>query len=141
MKALKDENNFLLFEADNILYGKLDASEPDVDKWGMYDGEGNILLYAIDNNYSVVEFNPADKPEDYVEGKYFYINGEFILNPDWVEPPLPIEDRVTQLQEDIAIVAQSAEDSEEALCDLDEIVAQRLADIEEALCELAELLS
>ena len=147
MKALKTPDNFLLAEAFDIRFGKLDPYDIDsetgepIEKWGMYDEEGNPILYAIDNNYSVVEFDPADKPEDYEEYKYFFIDGEFVLNPDWTPAPPSPEEQLSQLQEDIVIVAQSAEDSEEALCDLDETVAQRLADIEEALCELAELLS
>ena len=96
MKALKDSNNVLLFEAPDIRFGKLDSYEPDVDKWGMYDAEGNILLYAI-GNFTVVEFDPADKPEDYESGKYFFVDGEFVLNPDWVEPLPPIEDQVRML--------------------------------------------
>lgn len=141
MKALKTTDNFLLFEAYDIRFGKLDEYEPDVEKWGMYDADGNVMLYAIDNDFTVVEFDPADKPEDYAEGKYFFIDGKFVLNPDWQEPPLPIEEQVKVNTEDIAIVATSAEESEEALCDLDESYNQRLADIEEALCELSILKS
>ena len=101
MKALKDSNNVLLFEAFDIRFGKLDEYEPDVDKWGMYDAEGNIQLYAI-GDFSVVEFDPADKPEDYEPGKYFFVNGEFVLNPDWTEPLPPIEDQVRMLAGDVA---------------------------------------
>lgn len=25
-------------------------------------------------------------PEDYADGKYLYINGEFVLNPDYIPP-------------------------------------------------------
>ena len=111
MKALKTTDNFLLFEAEDIRFGKLEpedinteTGEP-VEKWGMYDADGNIMLYAIDNDFEVVEFDPADKPEDYSEGKYFYIDGKFVLNPDWQEPPLPIEEQVQYLAGDQAQLA------------------------------------
>lgn len=112
MKALKTTDNFLLFEANDIRFGKIDEYEPEVEKWGMYDADGNVMLYAIDNDFTVVEFDPADKPEDYAEGKYFFIDGEFVPNPDWVEPPLPIEEQVAivagenaQLQADLDFIA------------------------------------
>ena len=105
IKALRDQNNFLIFEAPEIRFGKLDEYEPDQDKWGLYDENGNIMLYAIDNDFEVVEFDPADKPEDYVSGKYFFIDGEFVLNPDWQEPPLPIEEQVQYLAGDQAQLA------------------------------------
>lgn len=111
MKALKTQDNFLLFEAYEIHFGKLDpldinseTGEP-IEKWGMYNEDGEVTLYAIDNNYTVVEFDPADKPEDYAEGKYYFINGQFVPNPDWVEPPLPIEEQVQYLAGDQAQLA------------------------------------
>ena len=110
MKALKRQDNILLLEADRIEFGIWD--EPDIEKWAMFDDKGKIMLYAIDDNYSVVEFDPADKPEDYFEGKYFFIDGQFVLNPDWQEPPLPIEEQVAyiagdqaQLQADLDFIA------------------------------------
>ena len=95
MKALKTEDNILILEASRIEFGTWD--EPDVQKWALFDENGNVQMYAIDSNFTVVDFNPADKPDDYVEGKYFYINGKFVLNPDWVEPPMPLEEQVAYL--------------------------------------------
>lgn len=101
MKGLKTQDNYLLFMAHDIRYGKLDEYEPDVDKWGMYDENDHIMVYAIDNNYEVVEFDASIIPEDYVEGKYFFINGEFVLNEDWQPAPPPIEEQVQLLGEGV----------------------------------------
>ena len=128
MKALKTKENILIFEAYEIKFGKLDEYEPDVEKWGLYDEEGNIQLYAIDNEFEVVEFDPATKPEDYVEGKYFYIDGEFVLNPDWVPPLPPIEDQVKGLAEDIATVD---ENSAQIAANLDYIAMELGIDLDE----------
>ena len=103
MKALKTINNFLLFEADRIEFGIWD--EPDIEKWAMFNSDNEIILYAIDNDYTVVEFDPADKPEDYAGDNYFFIDGQFIPNPDWQEPPLPIEEQVAYLAGDQAQLA------------------------------------
>ena len=122
MKALKTKENILLFEAPRIEFGIWD--EPDVQKWAMFNEDGEVTLYAIDNEFELIEFDETKKPADYVEGKYFYIDGEFVLNPDWREPLPPIEDQVHMLAEDIAIVAQNTEDIEEALCELSELISQ-----------------
>lgn len=127
MKALKTPDNFLLAEAYDIRFGKLDPYDTDsktgepIEKWGMYNKDGEPILYAIDNNYTVVEFDPADKPEDYVEGKYFFINGQFVLNPDWVPPLPPIEDQVAELAIDIATVD---ENTAQVAADLDFIAME-----------------
>ena len=117
MKALKTKENILIFEAYEIKFGKLDEYVP-----------GNIQLYAIDNEFEVVEFDPATKPEDYVEGKYFYIDGEFVLNPDWVPPLPPIEDQVKGLAEDIATVD---ENSAQIAANLDYIAMELGIDLDE----------
>lgn len=122
MKALKTEDNILLFEAPRIEFGIYD--EPDVQKWAMFNENDEVMLYAIDNNFELIEFDETKKPEDYVEGKYFYIDGEFVLNPDWREPLPPIEEQVKMLAEDLATVAQNTEDIEEALCELSELIAE-----------------
>ena len=122
MKALKSEDNILLFEAPRIEFGIYD--EPDVQKWAMFNENDEVMLYAIDNNFELVEFDETKKPEDYVEGKYFYIDVEFVLNTDWREPLPPIEDQVKMLAEDLATVAQNTEDIEEALCELSELIAE-----------------
>ncbi len=111
MKALKDANNILVFEAPEIRFGKLDPTDIDsdtgevIEKWGMYDEDDNIMLYAIDHDFGLVEYNPIIKPEDYEQGKYFFINNEFVPNPDWQEPPLPIEEQVQYLAGDQAQLA------------------------------------
>lgn len=32
-------------------------------------------------------------PEEVIPEKYCYVNGEFVLNPDWVEPEEPEENK------------------------------------------------
>lgn len=106
MKALKTTDNFLLFISYDIQWGE-EWDEPGVPKWAMFDEEGNITLYAIDNDFTLVEFDASIIPEDYSEGKYFFIDGEFVENPDWVPPLPPIEDQVKDLANDVATVDEN----------------------------------
>lgn len=99
MKALW-KDNFIIFEANKIEFGIWD--EPDVEKWALFDANDNIMYYALNDNYEVIDFDESKKPEDYIPGKYFYIDGEFVENPDW-QPPLPsIDEQVQMLGEGVA---------------------------------------
>lgn len=141
MKGLLTVDNHMAFIAPRIERGFLDVNEPTVEKWAVYTDEGNLDYFVLDDDATLVDFDIELLPDNYTYGKYFFINGEFVLNPDWVEPPVPIEEQVSNLSESVEELAMVSAESEEALCDMDISYSQRLADIEEALCELAELLS
>lgn len=98
MIALIKDNFFVADEATKIEFGIYD--EP-FEKWALFDENGAVMYYVIDDGYAVVDYNEADKPEDYVPGKYMYIDGEFVPNPDWIEPEPSIEEKVSLNTSDI----------------------------------------
>lgn len=101
MKLLIDGTRIVTY-APHIEFGVYDES---FEKWGLFDSEDintrNVILYVIDHNYTLVE--NVELPEDYVDGKYYFENGQFILDENW-QPPLPPDaERITQLESQVAI--------------------------------------
>jgi len=94
--------------AENISYGIYENE----DKWRLADAEDNILYYMIDDGFTLVE--DVTIPSDYVDGKYFYENGEFVLNEDW-KPYVSPEERIAQLEEAVAIQEEMLTASDEAV--------------------------
>ena len=86
--------------AENISYGRYENE----DKWRLADAEDNILYYMIDSDFTLVE--NVEVPSDYVDGKYFFENGEFVLNEDW-HPYVSPEERIAQLEEQVAIMEEN----------------------------------
>lgn len=100
MKGLIDAMGFIEYKAPRIEVGFVDINEPDVEKWALYDEDNNIMFFVLKNDYySIIDFDETLKPADYEPCKYKYINGEFVLNPDWVSPPIPIKEQVELLVE------------------------------------------
>ena len=97
MQILLDGKNIYAY-APKIEFGTYD--EP-IEKWGMFDENGNILYYAIDHGFALVE--NVELPSDYADGKYFYENGGFVLNENWQPPLPPAEVRIAQLEETVAM--------------------------------------
>ena len=90
MKILVKGNTIYAI-AENISYGKYEDEE----KWRLADANDNILYYMIDYGFTLVE--DVEIPSDYEDGKYFYENGEFILNAEW-KPYVSMEDRMAELE-------------------------------------------
>lgn len=82
--------------AHKITFGIYD--EP-FEKWKLEDEEGNLMYYAIDNGYTLVE--NVEHPDDYIDGKYYYENGEFVLNEEW-QPYKSTEERIAELERQLA---------------------------------------
>ena len=103
MKILYNEVNHLIsFIAPRIEKGIYD--DPDVEKWGYYDEEGNLgNLFFVGADLTTATINEEDIPEDYqpMDMKYFFIDGEFVSNPDWQPPKPPIEERVSTIEDNI----------------------------------------
>lgn len=99
MQILVDRSNYVVAYAPIIEFGVYD--EP-IEKWGMFDEEGRILYYAIDNFFTLVK--DVTLPNDYEDGKYFYENGEFVLNEDWKPfvPEQSMEERIAELEKQLA---------------------------------------
>ena len=92
MKLLVKGTHIITF-GDDIELGVFD--EP-FEKWLIK--RNGFIEYYIDNGYTVVD--NVTIPEDFEEGKYFYENGEFVLNPDW-KPFVSEEERIAILEETI----------------------------------------
>ena len=100
-------NNSILYVAPRFEYGIFD--EPDVQKWGIYDADGNLQhLFFMDANYATATINEEDIPEDFqlMDSKYLFVDGEFVRNPDWQPPEEPVEVRLNRLEEAMAELAE-----------------------------------
>lgn len=95
MQLLLKKNRIYSIGA-KITYGKVDPTEPTVDKWRVEDENGNLISQWIGEGFEVVE-TTATLPSDYESGKYFYENGEFVLNPNWKKYVSP-EERISQME-------------------------------------------
>lgn len=93
MDILCDSNNVALFAGLRIEKGIYD--EP-FEKWGIF-GETGIKLYAIDHDYFVGKVEEV--PDDFDYGKYIFADGKLVRNPDYEEPPKPVEEVVEELAE------------------------------------------
>ncbi|WP_029502484.1 hypothetical protein [Lachnoclostridium phytofermentans] len=76
MKLLLDSRKLILAIDENIEF----VTHEGLAKWKI--GE---TTYYLDNNFSVEEL--IDIPFDIIPIKYFYIDGEFVLNPNWSNTP------------------------------------------------------
>lgn len=89
--------NRIVAIAEKITFGIYDE---DIEKWRLADENDNLMYYMVDSNFELVE--NVTLPEDYEGGKYFYENGEFVLNESW-KPFIPQEKRLEILEEQVAI--------------------------------------
>jgi hypothetical protein len=64
-------------------------------RWDILDRVGTFLYAAADEAYTLVK--NVTLPEDYEDGKYFYVNGRFVLNENW-KPYVSTEERMAQLE-------------------------------------------
>lgn len=102
MKALKFDSNNCVFlaGATDIVLGIFEGEE----KYALYDENEQLICYAMPNGVSVIQYNTL--PRDYVDFKYLFINGEFVRNPEWVEPEEPVESRLERIEEAMAELAE-----------------------------------
>lgn len=97
------------FASNDIIFGTYENEE----KWALYDADGNITLYVLDNGYEALEVKSI--PDDFIEGKYCYIDGEFTINPYWVEPEPTLEERITSLETQMVDTVEAQADIFEEL--------------------------
>lgn len=74
---------------------KLGVYDESFEKWALYDEYGDLIYYMIDDDFKLIE--NATLPNDYESGKYFYEDGEFVLNENW-KPYIPTEERINELE-------------------------------------------
>lgn len=91
MKLLVKDKQIIAV-AENISFGVFDELR---EKWSICDAEGNTLYYILDDGFQLVE--DVTLPDDYVDGKYFFENGEFVLDENW-EPYVSPEERIAELE-------------------------------------------
>ena len=94
--------------AEKIMFGTYDGEE----KWRIADTEDNTQFYVIDDGFTLIE--NIEVPSDYVDGKYFFENGEFVLNAEW-KPYVSPEERIAQLEETVALQEEMLMMSDEAV--------------------------
>lgn len=94
------KDNRIIEVAHNIVWGVFD--EP-IEKWALLNEQGDICLYVVDHGYTLID--GVELPEDFEYGKYFFEDGQFVLDEDW-RPYVPekvLSERVAQLEETVAI--------------------------------------
>lgn len=100
--------------APRLAYGIFD--EPNVEKWAMYDEENNIQnVFYLGHDLTSSGISVEDIPEDWGSGKYLFINGEIVPNPNWHEPEPSPEEQISTLQEEIDELKELIELQSEAL--------------------------
>lgn len=90
------KGNSVIAIADIISFGVFDES---IEKWKLENKDGSLMYYFIDDNFTLVE--DVKIPDDYEHGKYFYENGNFVLNAEW-KPYISPEQRIKNLETDVA---------------------------------------
>lgn len=107
MKLLIKDNDIYAI-AENISYGVYEGDE----KWRLADADDNVMYYMTDSNFTLIE--NVTLPDDYEGGKYFFENGEFVLNEDWA-PYVSPEERIAILEETVAFQDELLIASDEAV--------------------------
>lgn len=116
LQALVNANDEIIHYSKHCVFGNFE----DEDKWMFYSNTRDDLpvpeLYALDNDFHVVDFDDSDLPEDYTFGKYKLLtDGTFVLNPDYHEPEPSPEEKIAALQEEIDELKELIELQSEAL--------------------------
>lgn len=136
MVCLLIKNNKIVDAAPIIEFGIFDES---FEKWRLADENNSIMYYMIDNQFTLVE--NVELPSDYEYDKYFYENGEFVLNEEW-KPYVSSEQRIETLEETVSIQAEQLIATDEVTIGLYEAqIAQEEINFvhDESIIELYEL--
>ncbi len=116
MKILYVSSNGIIVSiADDFVFGESD--EVGVDKWHeVRNGQQVPHLYYL-GDFASATIDENDLPEDFYTygGKYLFINGEIVSNPNWHEPEPTTEEKVAALQSEIEELMELMELQSEAL--------------------------
>ena len=123
MKILVASNGMLVAPAYSFEFGAWEEKDVlngvTVHKWKGEDDNGNIIMYAIDENRGAIDgtqppafsaYEVDTIPDGATVGKYLYIDGEFVENPDWVEPPKSDTERIAELEGETATLYEFTEE-------------------------------
>lgn len=111
MKILVTRNGIIKGSASGFLFGAWEERDikdgVTVHKWKSMNDEGNLTGYVLDDDalaiYGMAEpsfqvFDIEAFPDDYVSGKYLFVGGAFVKNPDYVPPEPTPEEKIAALE-------------------------------------------
>lgn len=117
MKILVTSSGYIKASAAGFLFGAWEEKDIVdgyvVHKWKALDESRNTIGYLKDENPLAVDGNdePAFRvfeieafPDDYVAGKYLFVDGAFVENPNYVPPEQTPEERIAELEEVVALL-------------------------------------
>lgn len=123
MKILVTSSGSIITTAFNFEFGPWEENDTINDKvvhkWKSEDENGNLLGYVIDEKLDSIYgaedpvcqiFEIESFPEDYVSGKYLYIDGAFTVNPDYKTPPMSREEMSNEIIKLNATIEAQAEE-------------------------------
>lgn len=102
MKLIINSNNVAVNLLEDCIYVKYDKDKyiecSEKEATAIYSKDANVIyLFEVDNKLSIIN-NISGIPSDWVSGKYKYENKEFVLNPNYIEPPLTTEELTQRLE-------------------------------------------
>ena len=120
MKILVSSEGFVVASASGFAFGAWEERDTlngvVVHKWKAEDADGNTCMYYIDENRGAIDGSatPAytvhyvdEVPEGAGRGKYLYIDGEFVENPEYTEPPKSDSERIADLEAQLEEMANA----------------------------------
>ena len=101
MDILIMDDGTLVHSSESIGFGKLDASEPGVEKFKVGD-----TMFYLPTGLTLVR--GIDVPQQVTPYKHRYVNGVFSLNPNWNEPVTveSLQQQITEMQLALATLAE-----------------------------------
>ena len=82
----------------------------------------NNGLILCDDNLTITEVDSI--PNEIKEEKYFYINNEFVLNPNWKEPYS--EEDVDKLKQEVKELTEECGELNETILDLTDVIVENM---------------
>lgn len=109
---------FLLLDSMNKIIYISKSMEKSKDEFGYDIIKVSPNLYYQDEGYSIIEVETV--PIEVIPEKYFYIDGEYVLNPNYIDDSMiaEYEQRVSTLQEMTATLEESIDELTQENLDL-----------------------
>lgn len=120
MKILVSSEGFVVASASGFAFGPWEERDTQngvvVHKWKAEDADGGTRMYYIDENRGAIDGSTApsytihevaEVPEGARCGKLLYIDGAFVANPDYEEPPKSDSERIADLEAQLDAMADA----------------------------------
>lgn len=153
MKILVASNGIVVMSAHNFAFGEWEERDTIngviVHKWKAEDENGNTMMYLIDENQKsiygieqpVFTVHEVDEiPEGAEQGKYLFVDGAFVENPDWVAPPKTDAERIAELEAQNITLGEQIANTELTMIENYEAQEEINAQTENALIEIYEMM-